>query len=229
MIPEEIWYLFIFPWILFIANIPGAVITYMALGAVATFSAYIPGLGGSKDSWISDLNSDSINFKISCQKGWWFHHLFFSNCFQSSFLIIWIVPITGLLFRRFAGYKKLIAWNNKTRCRRLPVWSRRFRGISGDGIILPVKPRPSTLMAWRGNEKNIHFGCGTDGDRPDFPLPDRGWRRRILSSCLTDPGSTMRGLSWYLGRQRTLCRHDLGSQSMIRDRHEPLFISLKPL
>ena len=71
MIPEEIWYLFIFPWILFIANIPGAVITYMALGAVATFSAYIPGLGGSKDSWKSDLNSDSINFKISCQKGWW--------------------------------------------------------------------------------------------------------------------------------------------------------------
>ena len=43
-------HLFIFPWILFIANIPGAVITYMALGAVATFSAYIPGLGGSKDS-----------------------------------------------------------------------------------------------------------------------------------------------------------------------------------
>ena len=62
MIPEEIWYLFIFPWILFIANIPGAVITYMALGAVATFSAYIPGLGGSKDTWKSDLNSDSINF-----------------------------------------------------------------------------------------------------------------------------------------------------------------------
>ena len=25
------------------------------------------------------------------------------------------------------------------------------------------------------------------------------------------------------------CRHDLGSQSMIRDRHEHLFISLKPL
>ena len=47
---KVIWYLFIFPWILFIANIPGAVITYMALGAVATFSAYIPGLGGSKDS-----------------------------------------------------------------------------------------------------------------------------------------------------------------------------------
>ena len=28
-------------------------------------------------------------------------------------------------------------------------------------------------MAWRGNEKNIHFGCGADGDRPDFLLPDR--------------------------------------------------------
>ena len=79
MIPEEIWYLFIFPWILFIANIPGAVITYMALGAVATFSAYIPGLGGSKDSWKSDLNSDSINFKISCQKGWWSFYPYFPS------------------------------------------------------------------------------------------------------------------------------------------------------
>ena len=69
MIPEEIWYLFIFPWILFIANIPGAVITYMALGAVATFSAYIPGLGGSKDSWKSDLNSDSINLKNILPEG----------------------------------------------------------------------------------------------------------------------------------------------------------------
>ena len=68
MIPEEIWYLFIFPWILFIANIPGAVITYMALGAVATFSAYIPGLGGSKDSWKSDLNSDSINLKYPARR-----------------------------------------------------------------------------------------------------------------------------------------------------------------
>ena len=50
MIPEEVWYLFVFPWILFIANIPGAVITYMALGALATFSVYIPGLGGKQDS-----------------------------------------------------------------------------------------------------------------------------------------------------------------------------------
>ena len=33
----------------------------------------------------------------------------------------------------------------------------------------------------------------------------------------------------YLGRKRTVCRHDLGSQSMIQDRHEPLFILLKPL
>ena len=137
MIPEEIWYLFIFPWILFIANIPGAVITYMALGAVATFSAYIPGLGGSKDSWKSDLNSDSINCKISCQKGWWSFYPSFFKPF-SVFFIIWIVPSTVLLFRRFAGYKKMIAWNNKTWCRRLPVWSGRYRGISDDGMILPV-------------------------------------------------------------------------------------------
>ncbi len=157
------------------------------------------------------------------------HHLFYSHRYQSSFLIIWIVPSTVLLFRRFAGYKKLIAWNNKTRCRRLPVWSGRFRGISGDGMILPVKPRPSILMAWRGNKKNIHFGCGADGDRPDFLLPDHGWRWRIYRTCPTNPGSAMRGLSWYLGRQRTVCRHDLGSQSMIRDRQEHLFISLKPL
>ena len=157
------------------------------------------------------------------------HHLFYSQRFLSSFLIIWIGPSTVLLFRRFAGYKKLIAWNNKTRCRRLPVWSGRFRGISGDGMILPVKPRPSTLMAWRGNEKNIHFRCGADGDRPDFLVPDCGWRRRFNRTCPTDPGSAMRGLSWYLGIQRTVCRHDLGSQSMIRDRHEPLFISIKPL
>ena len=152
----------------------------------------------------------------------------FSNRFHPCFLNIWIFPGTVLLFRRFAGYKKMIAWNNKTRCRRLPVWSGRFRGISGDGMILPVKPRPSTLMAWRGNEKNIHFGCGTDGDRPDFLLPDRGWRRRFYRTCPTDPGSAVWGLSWYLGRKRTVCRHDLGSQSMIRDRHEHLFIFLKP-
>ncbi len=97
MIPEEIWYLFIFPWILFIANIPGAVITYMALGAVATFSAYIPGLGGSKDSWKSDLNSNFINFLNILPEGLMIlHHLFYSDRFQSSFLIIWIVPGTVL-------------------------------------------------------------------------------------------------------------------------------------
>ena len=85
MIPEEIWYLFIFPWILFIANIPGAVITYMALGAVATFSAYIPGLGGSKDSWKSDINSDSIIFKLSCLKGWWSFYPSFITLFSVKF------------------------------------------------------------------------------------------------------------------------------------------------
>ena len=94
MIPEEIWYLFIFPWILFIANIPGAVITYMALGAVATFSAYIPGLGGSKDSWKSDLNSDSINLKNILPEGLMillplFFHTVFSPVFWlfESFLV----------------------------------------------------------------------------------------------------------------------------------------------
>ena len=50
MIPEVVWYLFVFPWILFIAIIPGTVITYMALGALATFSVYIPGLSSKQES-----------------------------------------------------------------------------------------------------------------------------------------------------------------------------------
>ena len=41
MISEEIWYLFIFPWIFLIATVPGIVITYMALGALATATNYL--------------------------------------------------------------------------------------------------------------------------------------------------------------------------------------------
>ncbi len=50
MIPEEVWYLFVYPWIAFIATIPGAVATYMALGAVATVSSYLPGASGKEHS-----------------------------------------------------------------------------------------------------------------------------------------------------------------------------------
>ena len=46
MLPEEIWYMFIFTWILFITTIPGAVITYMVLGGIDTISTYLLGLSG---------------------------------------------------------------------------------------------------------------------------------------------------------------------------------------
>ena len=42
MISEQIFYLFLFPWILFIATIPGSVITYLLIGLAAQMLNYLP-------------------------------------------------------------------------------------------------------------------------------------------------------------------------------------------
>jgi len=42
MIPKEVFYLFIFPWMLLIASIPGSVMSYLAAGAIAQLLAYLP-------------------------------------------------------------------------------------------------------------------------------------------------------------------------------------------
>jgi len=48
MIPEEIWYFFVFPWLAFLGAVPAVVLLYMALGALATGSEYLPGFKSSK-------------------------------------------------------------------------------------------------------------------------------------------------------------------------------------
>ena len=42
MISEQIFYLFLFPWIIFIATIPGSVITYLFAGLGAQICNYLP-------------------------------------------------------------------------------------------------------------------------------------------------------------------------------------------
>ena len=42
MISEQIFYLFLYPWILFIATIPGSVVTYLFAGFAAQLLNYLP-------------------------------------------------------------------------------------------------------------------------------------------------------------------------------------------
>ena len=42
MISEQIFYLFLFPWIIFIATIPGSVVTYLFAGLAAQLLNYLP-------------------------------------------------------------------------------------------------------------------------------------------------------------------------------------------
>jgi len=42
MISEQVFYLFLFPWILFIATIPGVVVTYLFAGLAAQLLNYLP-------------------------------------------------------------------------------------------------------------------------------------------------------------------------------------------
>lgn len=42
MISEQVFYIFLFPWILFIATIPGSVVTYLLAGLAAQLLNYLP-------------------------------------------------------------------------------------------------------------------------------------------------------------------------------------------
>ena len=42
MISEQLFYFFLFPWIIFIATIPGSVITYLFAGLAAQLLNYLP-------------------------------------------------------------------------------------------------------------------------------------------------------------------------------------------
>ena len=42
MISEQVFYLFLFPWIVFIAAVPGSVMTYIFAGVVAQLLTYLP-------------------------------------------------------------------------------------------------------------------------------------------------------------------------------------------
>ena len=42
MISEQVFYLFLFPWIVFIAAVPGSVITYIFAGFAAQLLNYLP-------------------------------------------------------------------------------------------------------------------------------------------------------------------------------------------
>jgi hypothetical protein len=42
MISEQVFYLFLYPWILFIATIPGAVLTFVFAGFVGQLLNYLP-------------------------------------------------------------------------------------------------------------------------------------------------------------------------------------------
>ena len=42
MISEQVFYLFLFPWIVFIAAVPGSVMTYIIAGFAAQLLNYLP-------------------------------------------------------------------------------------------------------------------------------------------------------------------------------------------
>lgn len=42
MMPEYVFYFFIFPWIAVIASVPGIVITYLLIGVAAAVLNYLP-------------------------------------------------------------------------------------------------------------------------------------------------------------------------------------------
>ena len=42
MISEQVFYLFLFPWIVFIAAVPGSVMTYIFAGLAAQLLNYLP-------------------------------------------------------------------------------------------------------------------------------------------------------------------------------------------
>jgi len=46
MISEQVFYLFLFPWILFIAIIPGSVMTFLFAGIAGQLLNYLPGKNG---------------------------------------------------------------------------------------------------------------------------------------------------------------------------------------
>jgi len=46
MISEQVFYLFLFPWILFIATIPGSVMAFLFAGIAAQLLNYLPGKNG---------------------------------------------------------------------------------------------------------------------------------------------------------------------------------------
>jgi hypothetical protein len=49
MIDEKIFYLFLFPWMLFIASMPAAVLTFLFSGLVAQLLNYLPNGGVQQD------------------------------------------------------------------------------------------------------------------------------------------------------------------------------------
>jgi hypothetical protein len=46
MLSEQVFYLFLFPWILFIATIPGSVMTFLFAGIAAQLLNYLPEKNG---------------------------------------------------------------------------------------------------------------------------------------------------------------------------------------
>jgi len=49
MISEQVFYLFLFPWILFIAAVPGSVMTYIFAGFAAQLLNYLPEKTGDEE------------------------------------------------------------------------------------------------------------------------------------------------------------------------------------
>ena len=50
MISEQVFYLFLFPWIVFIAAVPGSVMTYIFAGLAAQLLNYLPEKTGDENN-----------------------------------------------------------------------------------------------------------------------------------------------------------------------------------
>jgi hypothetical protein len=48
MLSEKVFYLFLFPWMLFIASMPGLVLTFLFSGLAAQLLNYLPNSGGKQ-------------------------------------------------------------------------------------------------------------------------------------------------------------------------------------
>jgi len=62
MLSEQVFYLFLFPWFLFLAIIPGVVMTFLFAGIAGQLLNYLPGKNGDKIKAINKSKLEKIQY-----------------------------------------------------------------------------------------------------------------------------------------------------------------------